>query len=393
MGAIWLLFAATLFAVPIPDSEQTRGGHEDAAIRDLLARMADACGVVGKGTVRVLVIPMHLMSPQKRAEEVAASDSVPGQEAAGEVAEPEGEEVPKKAWLPNTMVEGKLTSAADVAYEIDRLREVTNLQQGSRAGAPSPVLLSLFEASQREAKKEGMVTARTPAPIGEHLGRGVPWRPQETIAPVEPAQVAQSVSAPPKEEPKRSGGGAPWASSRKLVESSFRLARPPQQGAVQPTSAKKSGVPGKTTPASSEPIATGEGGYVAVVFRGPFQVFDERPGQTILIELEGDQVGRVREQGKEWAWLQLDSGLMGVMRNKYLRSATPQEVRQFLDMEGLVEAGQAAEDFQIGVIDLDSAGVPIQSEAGLVPPGGKVGGPGTSGKAGAGEPKPLKPSR
>jgi hypothetical protein len=115
--------------------------------------------------------------------------------------------------------------------------------------------------------------------------------------------------------------------------------------------------------------------YVAVIFRSPFHVFDEGPEKSLLIELDGERVGRVKEQGREWSWLQLDSGLMGVMRNKYLRGATPAEVEQFLASEALSGAGRHLEGFSIGVIDLDSNGVPIQSEPHKSPTEGKkVGG-------------------
>jgi len=135
---------------------QTRGDQEDAAIRDTPARMAEACGLVGKGTVRVLVVPVQMLAPRKKAESaVPDPQPVPEQEASGAASAPDGEEAAKKVWIPNTMVEGKLTSAADVAYEIERLREVTSSEPSIRKGAPSPVLIAILEASQRDAKEQG----------------------------------------------------------------------------------------------------------------------------------------------------------------------------------------------------------------------------------------------
>jgi len=186
---------------------------------------------------------------------------------------------------------------------------------------------------------------------------------------VDPAANETTASAPPKRALSELGLRFHDRHHKSLLATPSPSRGPPGKALAKNPGKSEAVTP--TAPAQAEPD---EAGYVAVVFRGPFHVFDERPGQTILIELEGDQVGRVRDQGKEWAWLQLDSGLMGVMRNKYLRTATPQEVRQFLDMEGLPEARQAAEDFQIGVIDLDSTGLPIQSQAGPVPASSKVGG-------------------
>ncbi|MEM0969685.1 MAG: hypothetical protein AAGJ31_10065 [Verrucomicrobiota bacterium] len=95
----------------------------------------------------------------------------------------------------------------------------------------------------------------------------------------------------------------------------------------------------------------------------PFHVFDVDPRQeTILVELSGDEVARVKRQGAEWSWIQLESGLMGLVRNHHVQEATeaerlqyegggepqsaPEEIAQALDFvesdfESMVEAALA----------------------------------------------------
>ena len=139
--------------------------------------------------------------------------------------------------------------------------------------------------------------------------------------------------------------------------------------------------------------ASAEAGYVAVVFRGAFHAFDEVPGQSLTVELEGDEVGRIKDQGKEWAWLQLDSGLMGVMKNKYLRQATPDEIREFLAMENSPEGGSSNAALSFEVIDLDSSGLPIQSQAGTTEKARRLGDAASERATPKGEVKVQEPSR
>lgn len=65
----------------------------------------------------------------------------------------------------------------------------------------------------------------------------------------------------------------------------------------------------------------------------PFYVFDVDPAETILVELSGDEVARVRKQGKDWAWIQLDSGLMGLVRNHHVKAAGEYEILKYLALE------------------------------------------------------------
>ncbi len=315
--------------------------RDEASLREMLSRMAHACGMVGKGTVRVIVLPVELFSPPKITTEDLELEAL---------AHAEREET-RSYWFPNTMIEGKLTTQADLESELRRLLAGNGGEESRRSGAPSPVLLGMLEANHREVRENARiaaVAARSALP-GEHLGRGAPWRP----VPAEPPGTPRS-----------------------------------------PVQVRKSGTP----PANStRPSGDPERHFVAVVFQGTFHVFDEDPRETFPIELSGEQVGRVRGQGKEWAWMQLDSGLMGVMRNKFLRQASPEEVERFLASEQFPQGARADLGFDIGIIDLDAEGHPIQSEAGeemppergTMPPA-EVPGPPPERAPGGGE-KPLKP--
>ncbi len=70
---------------------------------------------------------------------------------------------------------------------------------------------------------------------------------------------------------------------------------------------------------------------------------------TIPYEVDGGKVGRVHGSGDEWSWLELESGLMGVMRNKYLRDARQDEVLGFLADE--IKASRPSVDVQVADVD------------------------------------------
>lgn len=380
---VWITICGligSVLALPGSASEANSGapGNEDAAVREFLSRVAAACGAVGKGTVRVLVVPVQLLTPS----DAAPSDAP---EPAEEKRENEASE--KKPWIPNTMVEGRMTSAADLAYEIERLRTVPGSGAVARSGAPTPVLLAVLEASQRAAEREGAHQSRSSEQSGIQLGPGKPWNPQEIVSAragertVPPVKIAGGERSPLPAPGRRVAAMSPGAqkkddSANPSNHGGRRLVKPAlgRDRADKPSLARSApvGTEGRTEPEAA--VESGGPEYVAVVFRGPFHVFDENPGETFLIELDGEQVGRVREAGKEWAWLQLDSGLMGVMRKKYLRTATAQEVQQFLDLEGVAGAQGLVDGFDIGVIDLDANGLPIQSETGESGPVRQVGG-------------------
>jgi hypothetical protein len=68
--------------------------------------------------------------------------------------------------------------------------------------------------------------------------------------------------------------------------------------------------------------------------RAPFHVIDSGPGETYVMELPQGTVGRRGHgSGDQWAWMQLDSGLTGLMRKQYLRPATEPEIQGFQTAE------------------------------------------------------------
>jgi hypothetical protein len=73
--------------------------------------------------------------------------------------------------------------------------------------------------------------------------------------------------------------------------------------------------------------------YVAIKARAPFHVIDTGDGSTQLLELDSGTVGRKHGEGDEWTWMQLDSGLMGLMKKRFVRPAVPGEVVAFLAAE------------------------------------------------------------
>lgn len=65
----------------------------------------------------------------------------------------------------------------------------------------------------------------------------------------------------------------------------------------------------------------------------PFHVIDSGPGETYVVELPQGTVGRAHGSGDQWAWMQLDSGLMGLMRKQHLRPAREPEIQGYLAAE------------------------------------------------------------
>ncbi|MEO0448365.1 MAG: hypothetical protein AAF191_20060, partial [Verrucomicrobiota bacterium] len=61
----------------------------------------------------------------------------------------------------------------------------------------------------------------------------------------------------------------------------------------------------------------------------PFHVIDSGPNETFMVELPEGTVGRNHGSGDHWAWVELDSGLMGLIRKKHLRGASTTEIGQF----------------------------------------------------------------
>jgi len=80
--------------------------------------------------------------------------------------------------------------------------------------------------------------------------------------------------------------------------------------------------------------ALDEASYLAVAdLQAPFHVIDSGPSETYVVELPQGTVGRNHGSGDHWAWIQLDSGLMGLIRKQHLRSASETEKNGFLVAE------------------------------------------------------------
>ncbi|MBU6303591.1 MAG: hypothetical protein KGS60_18745 [Verrucomicrobia bacterium] len=215
-------------------------------------------------------------------------------------------------WIPRTLVEGRLTSAADLAHAVEQLRSNPDGGTDLRPRAPSPMLLGLLEAS-REAGDGGQ------APPLERS----------------PKRVAAS------EGEKRPGASHPirrlLARAGKMAGRTMSVGKAPKAGA---------------TPAPHSD-------YVTVLGRAPFHAFDDSPERTILLEVKEDQVARVKSQGKEWTWIQLDNGLMGVVRNRHVRGAVAGEIEGFLALERTSGGRSEGSELAIGIVDLDGTGVPV----------------------------------
>jgi hypothetical protein len=338
LGIAFLAISPGMRAAPeteesAPPEARSRGGDGEEAARELFSRIAESAGLLGKGSVRVLVLPVSLLQPDA-AEALPAAPDPP----------PESKEPEPSYWFPNAMVEGPLTDRVALEDEIARLLRGAGKNVPVRPGAPSPALIAVLEASQRaawEAARAERVASQSPTlPRGGQLGRGLPWK---------------GVRKPGK-------GANPEA-----VE---------EGSAVVAADAGRPSVPARRDQPAAKPEAAREERYVAVLVHAPFHAFGETPDETIPIELAGDEVGRVRGRGQEWAWVQLDSGLMGVIRSRFLREAAPGEIERFLALEG--DTGRGREDLDIGIMDLDAFGNLIQSEAaasGPEGPGGKGGKP------------------
>jgi hypothetical protein len=222
-------------------------------------------------------------------------------------------------WIPRTLVEGRLTSAADLAHAVEQLRSNPDGGTDLRPRAPSAVLLGLLEAS------------RATGAAGDD--RSLERSPQRVAA---------------LEDEKRQGASHPI---RRFLARAGKIAE----------RTMSAGTAGKAAKAGATP--TPHPAYVTVVGRAPFHAFDDPPERTILLEVKEDQVARVKSQGKEWTWIQLDNGLMGVVRNRHVRGAIAGEIEGFLALEKTSGGRSEGSELAIGIVDLDGTGVPIMRGA------------------------------
>jgi len=302
---------------------------QERAAQVLFARVAESAGLLGKGSVRVLVLPVSLLQARHAVPQAAITGASPEEAAADE--EPQAE---PSYWFPNAMVQSTLTDRLVLEEEIGRLLGSLPAAAPVRPGAPSPALIAVLASSHRTAREAARVARAQPAPGGT-LGRGVPWKGQE--AP-NPGKLRETAVGPPR----------PTASPV------------PKPGGTGP--GKVEAGPAPAPEMRPEPAQETEERYVAVLIQAPFHAFGENPDETIAIELSGEELARVRGKGQEWAWVQLDSGLMGVIRNRFLREAAPGEIERFLALEGRAGTGGGS-GMDIGIMDLDAFGQLIQSNA------------------------------
>ncbi len=276
---------------------------------------------------------------------------------------------PAKPFIPATMVEGKLTSKMDVAYEVERLRSITATRSTKSARSPSSTLLAVLKENQeekarllRQAQTEPQTLIASKAAIPTPKPATSPQKPSTpqpvTVPKKSPDQNTQPFLLLAKLDSRKARGENGNAKSgEKEPKLALLLARNPnrartsRKSETDPTAEREQE---KATGPIRQVSRTGKQmEFSAVEGRGaPFHVFDIDPSETFLIELDGGKVGRVQEQGKEWAWLQLESGLMGVMRNKHLRPASREEVMEFLAIESAEGSGPGHES-AIGVMELD----------------------------------------
>jgi hypothetical protein len=93
--------------------------------------------------------------------------------------------------------------------------------------------------------------------------------------------------------------------------------------------------------------------------RAPFHVIEAGESQTQLLELETGTVGRKHGEGDEWAWLQLESGLMGLMKKRYIRPALDSEVVAFLAAEAKSRGASPSQRREVRYVEVDLPAEPI----------------------------------
>lgn len=200
--------------------------------------------------------------------------------------------VPSREFRPRTLVESPLQSKLEVDSAIDQLRSGAGaaLKGGSRA--PSSELKGFLRETQAQAR-DGEPLPRI-AGMGSRGKSTPPAVPGGEAQEVKGEQFALYAVAKRKPSAGRGGDSAPMVIFDQSPDFDFASIEGP--GA-------------------------------------PFYVFDVDPSETILVELSGDEVARVCKQGQDWAWIQLDSGLMGLIRNHHVKAAGEFEILKYLALE------------------------------------------------------------
>ena len=199
------------------------------------------------------------------------------------------EVVPTRVFRPRTLTEDPLKAKRDVGSEIERLRDSA---LGGRVStrAPSDALKGFLKENQ--------------------------------------TKEALPMPGPPNPSAGRMGGAKSGDAGREVK------AQKGERFALYALRNRNGGKNGGAT--SSMVLFDQDPDFNFAAFRGtgvPFHVFDVDPAETILVELSGDEVARVMKQNKDWAWIQLDSGLMGLVRNHHVQAAGEFEILKYLAQE------------------------------------------------------------
>ncbi|RFC48723.1 MAG: hypothetical protein DVB23_000416 [Verrucomicrobia bacterium] len=256
------------------------------------------------------------------------------------------------------------------------------------AAVPAPVVASSTEVSPAEDVVAVMEEIPSPKPGGEtkrrllgflsgkgleaalmastgpELSESEPPGPAKSDRPPEkrkPAAAetslveAPTVEPPPSEKMPEAKGPGPereaflngigqWLSTvrAEALKAAPAEARPPEVASLSAKSkpeAKPEAKPERKAEAkppvdkAAPPAPESAGYFVIKTSKAPFHVVDTGPGETHSMELESGTVGRKHGEGEEWAWMQLDSGLMGLVKKRHLRPAAVGEVVTFLAAE------------------------------------------------------------
>ncbi len=120
---------------------------------------------------------------------------------------------------------------------------------------------------------------------------------------------------------------------------------------------------------SGESLSTAA--YVSIKGKAAIlQVMDVGPGEEALVELEGGTVAKKRGDGENWTWVELSSGTMGLLRNRDLRAATPDEVAGFDRAVAAAKGKRLGRTYEYVEVELPDLPTPSQPEGGGVELGG-----------------------
>ncbi len=342
----FLVFCVTsLVATQAWGADEPSEGEKSRSLAEFLSSLGDQ-------SLKIVVLPLDLVAPYRNLEKQAKSEDF----LAETIEEIEADADPDSAllnqqnvrpFIPATMFEGELTTKLDVASEVERLRK-TAPRRPRTSRSPSGTLLAVLRENQIERERlqqetdeptETMIASRSSSDTNSA-------KPQKEENP--PFVLLAMLRKDDEEKSSNEGVKGP-----KLA---FLLARNPNRARTSRGAEGESQSPNSEAPDATISQLTASGKNLEFLTigstRAPLHVFDVDPTETFRIELDEGEVGRVQDQGKEWAWIQLDSGLMGVMRNQHLRPASREEVLQFLALES-PGAGEVPYEMSASVLQLN----------------------------------------